>query len=268
MNAAAIEAHNPPAMLPAVRKREIVELVSERGECSVAELADRMDCSKATIRRDLSDLEDRQLIERSHGGAVPVTTVGNEQTYGQKEVQNLDAKMRIAERAAEEITENQVVFFDSGSTTMQVAKNAPGDRSFLAVTNSPVLAIELGEQAHDVKLTGGSLRHETRALTGPSAERFMERTNFDLLFLGTNAIGPSEGLMTPNEDEARLKSLMIENAGRVVLVSDGSKLGKQSFVKFAELTEIDMFITDTTLTDEQYEPFESADVEVVRVVEQ
>ncbi|UPM44676.1 HTH-type transcriptional regulator GlpR [Halocatena salina] len=255
-------------MLPAVRKREIVELVSEQGECSVAELAEEMDCSKATIRRDLSALEDRQLIERSHGGAVPVTTVGKEQTYGQKEVQNLNGKMRIAERAAEEITDNQVVFFDSGSTTMQVAKNAPDDRSFLAVTNSPVLAIELGKQVDNVKLTGGSLRHETRALTGPSAERFMERTNFDLLFLGTNAIGPSEGLMTPNEGEARLKSLMIENAGRVVLVSDGSKLGKQSFVKFSSLDDIDTFITDTELSSEQHETFETADVEVIQEVEQ
>ncbi len=268
MNGAALSVGTQTAMLPAVRKRKIVELVSEQGECSVAELAAEMDCSKATIRRDLSDLEDRKLIERSHGGAVPVTTVGNEQTYGQKEVQNLDGKMRIGERAAEEITENQVVFFDAGSTTMQVAKNAPENRSFLAVTNSPVLAIELGEQANDVKLTGGSLRHETRALTGPSAERFMERTNFDVLFLGTNAIGPSNGLMTPNEDEARLKSLMIENAGRVVLVSDGSKIGKQSFVKFADLEDIDMFVTDTTLSDEQYEPFESANVEVTQEVEQ
>ena len=268
MNTGTLLASKQIPMLPAVRKREIVELVSEEGECSVTELAKEMDCSKATIRRDLSDLEDRQLIERSHGGAVPVTTVGNEQTYGQKEVQNLNAKVKIAERAAEEITENQVVFFDSGSTTMQVAKNAPTDRSFLAVTNSPVLAIELGEQANDVKLTGGSLRHETRALTGPSAERFMERTNFDLLFLGTNAIRPSEGLMTPNEDEGRLKSLMIENAGRVILVSDGSKLGKQSFVKFADLEDIDMFITDTALSDEQYEPFENADVEVVEEGEQ
>lgn len=146
---------------------------------------------------------------------------------------------------------------------MQVAKNAPKNRSFLAITNSPILAIELGKQSDDVKLTGGSLRHETRALTGPSAERFMERTKFDLLFLGTNAIEPSEGLMTPNEDEARLKSLMIENSERIVLVSDGSKLGKQSFVKFADFEDLDMFITDTTLSFDQREPLETADVNVV-----
>ncbi len=255
-------------MLPAMRKRKIVELVTERNECSVSELAAVMNCSKATIRRDLTELEDRQLIERSHGGAVPATTVGSEQTYGQKEVQNLDGKMVIAERAVEEITENQAVFFDSGSTTMQVAENVPKNRSFLAVTNSPVLALELGKQNDEVKLTGGSLRHETRALTGPSAEQFMKRMNFDLLFLGTNAIGPSEGLMTPNEDEAQLKSLMIENSGRIVLVADGSKIGKQSFVKFAAIEDIDIFITNTALSADQREPFETAGVDVIEEVEQ
>lgn len=250
-------------MLPAARKRQIVELVSEQGGCSVDELAAELDCSKATIRRDLNDLADEHLIERSHGGAVPATTVGQEQTYGQKEVQNLEAKLAIAERAVEEIHDDQVVFFDSGSTTMETAKQAPDDGSFLAVTNSPLLALELGTEDTEVKLTGGSLRSSTRALVGPSAERFMERTTFDLLFLGTNAIDPEQGLMTPNEDEARLKELMIERAERVVLLSDVSKLDERSFLRFADFDDLDVFVTDGTLSGDAREPFESADVEVV-----
>jgi len=250
-------------MLPAARKRQIVELVSERAGCSVDELAADLDCSKATIRRDLNDLADEQLIERSHGGAVPATTVGQEQTYGQKEVQNLDAKMAIAERAVEEIHENQVVFFDSGSTTMQVARKAPKDGSFLAVTNSPLLGLELGKEDAEVKLTGGSLRRPTRALVGPTAERFMERTTFDLLFLGTNAIDPEQGLMTPNEDEARLKELMIQKAQRVVLLADVSKLDEQSFLGFADFEDVDVFVTDGTLSADAREPFEAADVDLL-----
>jgi len=250
-------------MLPAARKRKIVELVSENDGCSVEELADAMDCSKATIRRDLSDLADRQLIERSHGGAVPATTVGEEQSYGQKEVQSLDAKMSIAERAVREIQENQVVFFDAGSTTMQVAKHAPTDGSFLSVTNSPLLALELSKEDNEVNLTGGTLRRQTRALVGPSAESFMERMNFDLLFLGTNAIDPVQGLMTPNEDEARIKELMIEKSRRVVLVADGSKLQNRSFVRFAGFEDLDVFVTDASLTETQRDPFETAGVELV-----
>lgn len=250
-------------MLPAARKRRIVELVSERGGCSVDELAEEMDCSKATIRRDLNDLADQQLIERSHGGAVPATTVGHEETYGQKEVQNLEAKMAIGERAVEEIRDNHVVFFDSGSTTMQIAKRAPKDGSFLAVTNSPLLALELGKEDAEVKLTGGTLRRPTRALVGPSAERFMERMTFDLLFLGTNGIDAERGLMTPNEEEARLKELMIEKSQRVILVADVSKSNEQSFLRFAAFDDLDALVTDGTVPADLREAFDSADVELV-----
>lgn len=250
-------------MLPEVRKREIVSLVSERDGCSVDELATELDCSKATIRRDLNDLADQHLVERSHGGAVPATSVGEEQSYQQREVQHLDAKMAIAERAVEEIHENEVVFFDSGTTTMQVAKQAPTDGSFLAVTNSPLLSLELCQGDNEVKVTGGTLRQRTRSLVGPSAERFMDQMSFDLLFLGTNAIDLEQGLMTPNEEEARLKELMIEKSRRVVLVADGSKLGEQGFVRFARFSDLDTFVTDDRLASEAREPFQAADVEIV-----
>ncbi|WP_121741241.1 HTH-type transcriptional regulator GlpR [Natronorubrum halophilum] len=249
-------------MLPEQRKRTIVELVSDRDGCSVEQLADQLGVSKATIRRDLDDLEAERLVERSHGGAVPVTAVGREQTYVQKEVQNLDAKARIGARAATEIHDGQVAFFDSGTTTMQVAKQAPTDTAFIPVTNSPVLALELGQTANEVKLTGGTLRHRTRALVGPSAEAFMGRTNFDLLFLGTNGVGGDGSLTTPNEDEARMKELMVESAERVVLVTDETKFGEQSFLQFASLEDVDVLVTDAEPSDEIAEACTAADVTV------
>lgn len=252
-------------MLPEVRKRKIVGLVTEQGGCTVDDLSEELEFSKATIRRDLNDLAEQQLIERSHGGAVPATSVGEEQTYGQKEVQNLEAKMAIAERAVEEIHENEVVFFDGGTTTMQVAQTAPRDGSFMAVTNSPPLSLELIQRDNEVKITGGSLRERTRSLVGPSAERFMEQMNFDLLFLGTNAIDLDQGLMTPNEDEARLKELMIQKSQRVVLVADGTKLDEQSFVRFAEFEDVDTFVTDEPLSEAAHEPFQSAGTELIEV---
>ncbi|KTG30973.1 HTH-type transcriptional regulator GlpR [Haloferax profundi] len=255
-------------MLPAERKRRIVELVSESDGRSVEGLSEDLGYSKATIRRDLRELEDRGLVERSHGGAVPVTSVGREQTYGQKEVQNLDAKRAIAKRAVEELAEGQVVFFDAGTTTMEVARTVPKDGTVLAVTNSPRLAIELNDEDNEVKLTGGTLRRRTRALVGPTAESFMQRTNFDVLFLGTNALDVESGLTTPNEDEARMKELMVEKAAKVVLVADSSKLDRRSFVQFATLEDIDLFITDGELDPATREEIESAGVEVVDGVSQ
>lgn len=250
-------------MLPEQRKREIVEYVSEQDGCSVDKLAQEMGYSKATIRRDLNDLEDRQLIKRSHGGAVPVATVGGEKSFRQKKVQSHESKTAIAERAVEEIHKGTVVFFDSGTTTMEVAKKAPSDDSFIGVTNSPLIALELREQGVEVQLTGGSLRQRTLALVSPTAERFMESSNFDTTFIGTNGIDEDGFLTTPNAEEARMKELMIENSKRVILVSVTAKLGEQSFKRFGTLEDVNDFITDDKLSDKHRDWFEDANVRIV-----
>jgi DeoR family fructose operon transcriptional repressor len=248
-------------MLPAERKRTIVQLVTERDGCSVAELATELDFSKATIRRDLRDLETEGRIERSHGGAVPSSSVGTERPYDQREVENLDAKRAIAGRASEEIREGEVVFFDAGTTTMEVARAVP-DIEFVAATNMPDLAMELADRSLEVKLTGGTMRKRTRALVGPTAMAFLDRTNFDLLVLGTNALDATAGLSTPNEDEAAVKSRMVERASRVVLVADHSKFGERSFVSFADLDAIDHLVTDEPPTGRLATALEDAGVVV------
>ncbi|WP_276272104.1 HTH-type transcriptional regulator GlpR [Haloarcula litorea] len=250
-------------MLPAERKRTIVELVTERDGCSVAALAEELDFSKATIRRDLRDLAEAGRIERSHGGAVPASSVGNEQSYDQREVEHFDAKRAIAERASEEIRDGEVVFFDAGTTTIEVARAAEG--GYAAVTNMPTLATELADREVDVKLTGGTLRARTRALVGPTAETFLDRTNFDRLFLGTNGLDAEAGLSTPNEEEAAIKRAMVEAASRVVLVADASKFDERSFVTFADLSDVDVLVTDGDPSDGLAEALAAADVVVERV---
>lgn len=248
-------------MLPAERKRTIVELVTERDGCSVSQLAEQLGFSKATIRRDLRDLETEGRIERSHGGAVPTSSVGTERSYRQREIKNLDAKQAIAEHAKNEIRDGEVVFFDAGTTTMEVARLLP-DSGYVAATNMPELATELADRAIDVKVTGGTLRSRTRALVGPTAEAFLDRTNFDLLYLGTNALDQTAGLSTPNEEEAEMKSKMVERASRVVLVADSSKFGERSFVSFASLSDVDVLVTDAAPSTSLAEALDAADVTV------
>lgn len=252
-------------MLPEKRRRTIVDLVNERGSCSVAELADELEYSKPTIRRDLDTLEQEGLVDRSHGGAVPVDKLGVEQSYHQKEIRHLDRKQAIGERAVEEIRHDEIVFFDGGTTTIQTAKAIPDDRGYVAVTNSPLLADELLDTAREVKLTGGTLRGKTRAMVGPTAEQFMERRNFDLVFLGTNGISVDAGLTTPNEDEAEMKHRMVEQAKRVVLVADRSKFDQRSFAQFATLGEIDTLITDESPPDDLARALDRDGVSVITV---
>lgn len=247
-------------MLPAERKRTIVQLVTEEDGCSVARLAEELEFSKATIRRDLQDLEAEGRIERSHGGAVPVSSVGRERPYDQREVDRLAAKQAIASRAREEIRDGQVVCYDAGTTTMEVARAAPG--GYVAVTNMPEIALELADTETSVQLTGGSLRQRSHALVGPAAEAFLAQRNFDLLFLGTNGMAADTGLSTPDEDEAAIKRRMVERATRVVLVTDRSKFGERSFVSVADPGDVDLVVTNADLPPALAEAFDHAEVAV------
>ena len=248
-------------MLPAERKRTIVRLVTEQDGCSVATLADDLEFSKATIRRDLQDLEAEGRIERSHGGAVPVSRAGRERSYDQRDVEALDAKRAIGRRASEEVSDGQVVCFDAGTTTMAVAEAAP-DSGYVAVTNMAELALELADDDVAVKLTGGTMRPRSHALVGPTAVSFLDRTNFEVLFLGSNGIAADTGLSTPNEAEAAVKRRMVAAASKVVLVADGSKFGGRSFVSVAAPGDVDLFVTDRELPPDLAEAFSDTDVVV------
>ncbi|WP_324662248.1 HTH-type transcriptional regulator GlpR [Haloarcula sediminis] len=250
-------------MLPAERKRTIVQLVTEQDGCSVATLAEELEFSKATIRRDLQDLESEGRIERSHGGAVPVSSVGRERSYDKREVDRLEAKEAIAARASEEIRDGHVVCFDAGTTTMEVARAAPDD-GYVGVSNMPEIALELADTDVDVKLTGGTVRSRSHACVGPAAEDFLDQRHFDILFLGTNGVTADTGLSTPDEDEAAVKRAMVANARRVVLVADNSKFGERSFVTVAEPSAVDLFVTDQPLPGELADAFADTDVVVTR----
>jgi len=248
-------------MLPAERKRTIVQLVTEQDGCSVATLASELEFSKATIRRDLQDLAAEGRIERSHGGAVPVSSAGQERSYDQREVDRLEVKQAIAARASEEIRDGHVVCFDAGTTTTEVAQAAP-DSGYVGVTNMPELALELADTDVDIKLAGGNVRSRSHACVGPATETFLDGRNFDVLFLGTNGVTADTGLSTPDEDEAAVKRAMVENARRVVLVADSSKFGERSFVTVANPDAVDLFVTDEPLPGELAEAFAETDVAV------
>jgi len=250
-------------MIPEERKREIARIVQEREGASVHELADELSVSESTIRRDLKQMDEKNLVQRSHGGALPVKKLAGEASFDQRSVQNLDAKKAIADRALNEVLEGQVVFFDSGTTVLEVAKRIPKDGSIISVTNSIELGFELGKEDGNLKITGGNQRNKSRSLVGPVTERFLSNHQFDLLLLGTNSIDFKKGLSTQNEQEARVKQLMVDQSERVVLLADGSKLEQRSYVQFADLSDVDMFITDERLTDDQRDGFRDRNVDII-----
>jgi len=249
-------------MLPDKRRKRIVKLVNDADRVTVEELTEEFGVSGATIRRDLASLAEDGLIERFHGGALPVSGRQTGHTRAGETVTNPSGKRAIAERAVDELSDDDAVFFDTGPTTMEVAKVLPESLSLLVATNSPENAFELRETCGDVKVVGDSLRRTSDALVGPSAESYLRKTNFDVVFLETDAIQSDGGLSVSNEDEARIKSLLCDGGRLVILVADGSKVGRQSFREFAEVNDVDVFVTDVPLNDDMRAVFERAGVQV------
>lgn len=247
-------------MLPSERRREIVNMVNNRRGCSVKELAAELSVSETTIRRDLQELSTQNLIERTRGGAMPTVNYG--QDYDNRKIQNREAKAAVGDRAAEEIHKKEIVLFDCGTTTFEIATHVPNDLSFIPMTPMPMIARELAQKGLKTHLIGGLYRHENQTSVGPWAEKFIQQTNFDLLFLGTDGID-EDGLTARNIHQHRLKELMLENAKRVVLVSDHTKFGNNHTFQFADPAAIDLFITDRDIPENIRDAFRSDGVDIV-----
>lgn len=220
-------------------------LVASDRAVSVTDLAARFGVSESTIRRDLRELEEAGLIQRTHGGAVLPDLRRYEPSFHQKEAERRQEKNAIARIAARLVNDGDTIILDSGTTTLALARLLHGRTNLTVVTNSIVIAAELaGAPGVEVVVTGGILKGRTLALVGAEVARFLNKVNVDRVFLGINGIDLEAGLTTPTLAEAETKQAMIRAAREVVVLADHTKLGRVTFAHVASLQEVHRLITD------------------------
>ena len=231
----------------------------------VSRLADRFSVTTETVRRDLSTLERHGLLKRVHGGAIPIERLGFEPEVSLRSRLMTAEKDRIAKAAAVEIPEEGAVLLDAGTSTAALAAVLPPDRELTVLTNSPSIAMSLAVKPFlTVLLIGGRVRGRTLAAVGPAATDLLEQTHVDVAFMGTNGFSVERGLTTPDPAEAATKRAMIAAARRVVVLADHTKLGADALMRFAQLSEVDVLVTDSGLDAEMAEELEGAGPRVVR----
>lgn len=232
------------------RQREIYTLALRHGSVDVSELARRFEVTTETIRRDLSELQDRQLLQRVHGGAVPVERHHHEPMVAARDVQNAEEKLRIGQEAVAEVPEHGSVIIDSGSTGQRFAEVFPIDRDVHVVTNSLITGATLARRGVTaLTVVGGSVRTNTFAMVDASTVATIRSLRADVLFISCDGLSFSRGLTTPYRDESLLKRAMIESSRRVVAIADATKLGNDQLFGYAELDEIDVLVTDGRVDD-------------------
>jgi DeoR family fructose operon transcriptional repressor len=228
------------------RQHAIYLLALGQGSVDVADLARRYGVTTETIRRDLSDMQSRNLVRRVHGGAVPVERISHEPILAAREVVNAEEKLRIATKAVDEVPGRGSVIIDSGSTTQRLAAVFPVDRQVHVVTNSLTAALTLSRRGlGQITVLGGAVRTNTLAMVDETTRAELQHMTVDVLFTSCDGLSFPHGLTTPYREEHMIKRAMIERARRVVALVDHSKFGNVQMFSFAAFDEIDVLVTDT-----------------------
>jgi DeoR family fructose operon transcriptional repressor len=248
------EPTEPIPRLPHDRQHAIYMLALRQGSVDGADLARRYGVTTETIRRDLSEMQERNLLRRVHGGAVPVERITHEPLLDVRARMHAEEKLRIAAVAAQEVPERGSVIIDSGSTAQRLADVFPVDREVHVVTNSLQTALTLSRRGvHALTVLGGAVRPKTLAMVDDTGCAELADMAIDTLFLSCDGLSFKHGLTTPHRHERALKRAMIAAAQRVVAMVDQSKFGNAQMFSFATFDEIDVFVTDTRADPEAVE---------------
>ena len=231
-------------MLAAQRRQRILDEIRRVGGVRVSELTSLLGVSDMTVRRDLERLGQEGLIQKVHGGATVPRFSSEEPGFEAKSVRELAEKHAIAEVAATLVQPGLSVALGAGTTTWLLAQHLDHVSGLTVTTNSVKIADALGAR-HHVVLTGG-VRTPSDALVGPVADLVLRSLHFDVAFLGCHGMS-TDGLSTPNMGEAATNRAFVRAASRVVLVADSTKWGTVGLMSFADLSDVDVLVTDSGL---------------------
>ncbi len=234
------------------------------GRVEVKTLAEELDVTAETIRRDLTHMERRGLVQRAHGGAIAVDRLGVEPGVADRDAVYRDEKERIARRALEELPDGGSIIIDAGTTTSRLASMLPTHIDLTVVTNSIPIAATLATRPNiQLHLLGGHVRSQTLATVGTWSQDALTGISVDVAFLGINGLTAERGLTTPDLEEARIKTLFIESARRTVVLADHTKFGREDFAHVAALSLIDTVITDDGIDSELLHEIELGGPDVI-----
>ena len=257
---------NSNGLLNEERRRSILETLHRDGRVLVTELAKQFRTSQITIRKDLEVLDSQGVIQRTHGGALPVQAGALlDPTLREKEKLHRKEKTHIATAAAKLVEEGESVLLDSGTTTTAIARALKDARKLTVITNATNIAAELAGTNIEVILTGGTLRKNSFSLVGPLAEQTLRQLRADILFLGVDGFDTKAGLFTPNVLEAQVNRIMVEIASRTIAVCDSSKFGRRSLCNIGPLTAVHQVITDKNISKHDLKNLREAGIAVTLV---
>lgn len=232
-------------MLTEERYSVILEMVKQNKSVKLPELCERLGASESTVRRDLTQLDEKGLLKKVHGGAISAEdrsfSVVEQDVEAKSKLFN-EEKIAIARYAASLVEDGDFVFLDAGTTTGYMIDFLP-EKNVTFVTNAFVHAKRLAQRGFTVYIPAGEIKLTTEAIVGAECVNSLQSYNFTKSFLGANGISLAVGVSTPDRNEASVKSTAVQNSRIAYILSDHSKFGQISAVTFAKLGRVRL-ITD------------------------
>lgn len=234
------------------RQAQILKELEKNGEVQLQQLKSIFpDVSEMTLRRDLISLENEGHLIRTYGGAVSVKRIspskGEEDAYNIREAENVEEKMKIAQKVVSMVEIGRSIYFDAGTTVMCLAKVLPDD-SFSIVTSSANTALELIKRLRTSVVTlGGPVNRNTLSSSGPDAVSMLENINIDIAFMAASGFSVDSGFTVANIYECELKRKVVKKANKVVMLMDTSKINKDLAFTYATLKDIDVWVCEKEL---------------------
>ncbi|MFF2841155.1 DeoR/GlpR family DNA-binding transcription regulator [Paenarthrobacter sp. NPDC057981] len=248
------------------RHRLIGELLRGQEEVTVDQLVSATGASGATIRRDLEILASNGVLKRVHGGARSLLARGENPGYGQRELEDHEAKKRIAAAIDRLIQDREHVWLDSGSTATEIARRLSNrELTLMPMSLHSVEALTQNKdgRAPELILPGGTLTAGEQSFRGPMAEANVRSLRFDTAVVTPCALNLKDGILAHDLDDAAIKRAGLESAARVIVAASGSKWGGNARALVAAMEFVDVIVTDRVPSPEDFARLNKLSVEVV-----
>jgi DeoR family fructose operon transcriptional repressor len=250
------------------RHKKILEMLCLRQSVSADELATEFGVSKITIRRDLDTLAGHKLLDRTRGGAISISGLRLEEFFEEKDHSAKREKSLIGRYVASLVAENETLFVNAGSTTLEVVRHLRGKKVRVVTNNAACLSLELDPQ-QELILLGGDYRSHSKSLVGDLTTSGLHGIFSSLTVLGINGVSIKKGCTSAVSQEAYVNKAMVENSsGKVIIVADHTKMNCVSSFLTCPLNRIDMIVTDWMAPPAFCQELEESGLQVIRVPEE
>jgi DeoR/GlpR family transcriptional regulator of sugar metabolism len=247
------------------RQKQILELLSRKGNLSVLEIAEQFSISEATARRDLNTLADEGKIQRFFGGALLTLRAKPEEPILRRTHDQEEEKERIGRAAADQVQDGETIFLGSGTTVVQVAKNLKGKKLTVITNSLPVINLMSDYEGINLITLGGEFRASERSFIGHITEQSLQELRADKVIIGIHAISLEQGLTNDFMQETLTDRAILRLGMKVIIAADHTKFERISTVFVAPVEKVNMIITDRELDDEYVQLLELKGVKVLTV---